>query len=69
MDVLSGISVFGPHAYAGDLKIVIGPEGEDPQSKISLAAIRLKESDDDSCLWWLRCEDEQLRNIIKATLR
>ena len=61
--------MFSLHTYAGDLKIVIGPEGEDPKSKTGLAAIRLKESDDDSCLWWLRCEDEQLRNIIKATLR
>lgn len=53
----------------GDLKIVIAPEPADPSSKKGLAAIRLKESDDDSCLWWLRCEDEELRNIVKATLR
>lgn len=53
----------------GDLKIVICPEIATPSSKEGLAAVRLKESDDDSCLWWLRCEDEQLRNIIKATLR
>ncbi|KAL7283586.1 hypothetical protein ACG7TL_003021 [Trametes sanguinea] len=52
----------------GDLKIVVCPDtlGASPKG---LAAIRLKESDDDSCLWWLRCEDEELRNIIKATLR
>lgn len=53
----------------GDLKIVICPEIAAPPSNEGLAAVRLKESDDDSCLWWLRCEDEQLRNIIKATLR
>lgn len=55
-------------SLVGDLKIIIGPETVDASSK-GLAAIRLKESDDDSCLWWVRSEDEQLRNIIKATLR
>nr|VWO98042.1 60 kDa chaperonin (GroEL protein) (Protein Cpn60) [Ganoderma boninense] len=55
--------------FEGDLKIVIHPEGASPSSKEGLAAIRLKESDDDSCLWWLRSEDEELRNIVKATLR
>ncbi|KAI8989666.1 ARM repeat-containing protein [Trametes punicea] len=54
--------------FEGDLKIVIYPEGTNTPSKEGLAAIRLKASDDDSCLWWLRCEDEQLRNLIKATL-
>ncbi|KAI0707595.1 ARM repeat-containing protein [Earliella scabrosa] len=55
--------------FEGDLKIVISPDTEDLTSKTGLAAIRLKESDDDSCLWWVRSEDEELRNIIKATLR
>ncbi|KAI0636737.1 ARM repeat-containing protein [Trametes polyzona] len=55
--------------FEGDLKIVICPDTAAGNSKEGLAAIRLKESDDDSCLWWLRCEDEQLRNVIKATLR
>lgn len=55
-------------SLVGDLKIIIGPETVDASSK-GLVAIRLKESDDDSCLWWVRSEDEQLRNIIKATLR
>ncbi|KAI0362383.1 ARM repeat-containing protein [Trametes cingulata] len=55
--------------FEGDLKVVICPEAPTPSSRVGLAAIRLKESDDDSCLWWLRCEDEQLKNIIKATLR
>ncbi|TBU35735.1 ARM repeat-containing protein [Dichomitus squalens] len=55
--------------FEGDLKIVIAPESADKWSKKELAAIRLKESDDDSCLWWLRCEDDELRNIVKATLR
>ena len=54
---------------AGDLKIVISTDPVDHTSKAGLAAIRLKESDDDSCLWWIRSEDEALRNIIKATLR
>ncbi|KAI0372895.1 ARM repeat-containing protein [Pilatotrama ljubarskyi] len=54
--------------FEGDLKIVVCPESPTPLRE-GLAAIRLKESDDDSCLWWLRCEDEQLSNIIKATLR
>ncbi|KAH9857122.1 ARM repeat-containing protein [Lenzites betulinus] len=55
--------------FEGDLKVVICPETLAPPTKEGLAAIRLKESDDDSCLWWVRCEDEQLQNIIKATLR
>ncbi|KAI0723998.1 ARM repeat-containing protein [Cerioporus squamosus] len=55
--------------FEGDLKIVICADPGEQSSKTGLAAIRLKESDDDSCLWWMRCEDEQLRNIIKATLR
>ncbi|KAH9901574.1 ARM repeat-containing protein [Cubamyces lactineus] len=55
--------------FEGDLKVVVCPDGTNGSSKEGLAAIRLKESDDDSCLWWLRCEDEELRNIIKATLR
>ncbi|KAJ8474319.1 hypothetical protein ONZ51_g7305 [Trametes cubensis] len=55
--------------FEGDLKIVVCPDGTNSSNKEGLAAIRLKESDDDSCLWWLRCEDEELRNIIKATLR
>ncbi|KAH9945906.1 ARM repeat-containing protein [Epithele typhae] len=55
--------------FEGDLKIVISPKTGDLASKIGLAAIRLKESDDDSCLWWVRCEDESLRNIVKTTLR
>ncbi|KAI0333484.1 ARM repeat-containing protein, partial [Cubamyces sp. BRFM 1775] len=55
--------------FEGDLKVVVCPDGNAGPTKEGLAAIRLKESDDDSCLWWLRCEDEELRNIIKATLR
>ncbi|KAI0647300.1 ARM repeat-containing protein [Trametes meyenii] len=57
--------------FEGDLKIVICPDNDTATipSKQGSAVIRLKESDDDSCLWWLRCEDQELRNIIKATLR
>ncbi|KAI0780693.1 ARM repeat-containing protein [Trametes elegans] len=55
--------------FDGDLKIVICPSAAAASAKEGLAVIRLKESDDDSCLWWLRCEDEELRNIVKATLR
>ncbi|RDX56517.1 ARM repeat-containing protein [Lentinus brumalis] len=55
--------------FEGDLKIVICADPADHSSKTGVAAIRLKESDDDSCLWWMRCEDDELRNIIKATLR
>ncbi|KAJ2993462.1 hypothetical protein NUW54_g7717 [Trametes sanguinea] len=54
--------------FEGDLKIIVCPDAFDANFK-GLAAIRLKESDDDSCLWWLRCEGEELRNIIKATFR
>ncbi|KAI0672983.1 ARM repeat-containing protein [Trametes maxima] len=55
--------------FQGDLKVVLCPGTDVTTPRQGLAAIRLKESDDDSCLWWLRCEDEELRNIIKATLR
>ncbi|CDO72932.1 hypothetical protein BN946_scf185002.g117 [Trametes cinnabarina] len=55
--------------FEGDLKIVVCTQQTSNPSAEGLAALRLKESDDDSCLWWLRCEDEELRNIIKATLR
>lgn len=33
-----------------------------------LAALRLKESDDQSCLWHLRCVDEGLREAVKKLL-
>ncbi|KAI0819517.1 ARM repeat-containing protein [Trametes gibbosa] len=55
--------------FEGDLKVVICPDISASPVKEGLAVIRLKESDDDSCLWWVRCKDEQLQNIIKATLR
>ncbi len=33
-----------------------------------IAVLRLREGDDESCLWHLRCEDEALGASIKALL-
>lgn len=48
----------------GDLKIVVSGSGDS-----AVALLRLRESDDDeSCLWRLRCEDEQFRVKISRSL-
>jgi AP-4 complex subunit epsilon-1 len=46
---------------AGDLKIMISAES-------GSVAIRLRESEDESCLWRLRCGDAGLRTTIKRLL-
>ncbi|KAI0797604.1 ARM repeat-containing protein [Abortiporus biennis] len=51
--------------YQGDLKIMISPSI--PQDGYTgVALLRLRESEDDSCLWHLRCKDEILRTSIKS---
>lgn len=45
----------------GDLKVLIS-------SGSRLAALRLKESDEESCLWRLRCQDDELRASIRTVL-
>ncbi|OBZ69200.1 AP-3 complex subunit delta [Grifola frondosa] len=55
--------------FKGDLKVLISPEIPDLTSIVGLAALRLKEGDDESCLWRLRCEDDDLRTSIQALLK
>lgn len=48
---------------AGELKVLVqGPEAQ------QCAALRLREGDDDSCLWRLRCDDLELRTSIKRLI-
>jgi len=47
--------------FKGDFKILIS-SGSD------VAALRLRESDDESCLWRLRCSNSELRTSIKRSL-
>jgi AP-4 complex subunit epsilon-1 len=51
--------------FEGDLKVLIA-QGSAPPS----AALRLRESEDESCLWRLRCEEtaSELRTKIKRLL-
>ncbi|CAL1705101.1 unnamed protein product [Somion occarium] len=54
--------------FIGDLKIQISTSpGFIAQSGVAL--LRLKEGEEESCLWHLRCADESLRNSIKALLK
>lgn len=52
---------------AGDLKILISPELVDG-SDDGFAALRLREGEDESCLWHLRCEEGGLRATIRTLL-
>ncbi|KAH7909974.1 armadillo-type protein [Hygrophoropsis aurantiaca] len=47
---------------AGELKVLV--QGDSDRN----AALRLREGDDESCLWRLRCEDMELRTTIKRLL-
>jgi len=51
--------------FKGELKVLVLPKSGDDHG---LAALRLKESDDNSCLWRLRCEDENLRRNLQVLL-
>ena len=42
---------------------------QDHPSSDKLALLRLKEGDDDSCMWHLRCEEPSLRETIAAALK
>ncbi|KAH7926514.1 ARM repeat-containing protein [Leucogyrophana mollusca] len=48
--------------FEGELKVLV--QGDSDRS----AALRLRESDEESCLWRLRCEDMELRTTIKRLL-
>ncbi|KAG6844408.1 hypothetical protein H0H87_007063 [Tephrocybe sp. NHM501043] len=48
--------------YLGDLKVIV------LFAESAQAALRLRESDDDSCLWRLRCSERGLRDNIKEQI-
>lgn len=52
----------------GELKILIYSPGDTLVDNKPSAALRLKESDDDSCLWHLRSNEEGLRSSIKSLM-
>ncbi|EGO25573.1 hypothetical protein SERLADRAFT_437300 [Serpula lacrymans var. lacrymans S7.9] len=51
---------------AGDLKVLV--QAASQVDSYRCAALRLRESDDESCLWRMRCEDDELRTSIKRLL-
>ncbi|KAI0737673.1 hypothetical protein BC629DRAFT_1300621 [Irpex lacteus] len=53
--------------FQGDLKILICPELLDNEQE-GYAALRLREGEEDSCLWHLRCEEGGLRSTIRTLL-
>ncbi|PCH37830.1 ARM repeat-containing protein [Wolfiporia cocos MD-104 SS10] len=53
--------------FKGELKIVITSNAVSG-SAIKLAVLRLKASDEDSCLWRMRCEDTESQDAIKRLL-
>jgi len=53
--------------FKGELKVMVSST-MDPGEPHHVAVLRLKASDDESCLWRLRCEDETLRKTIKSLL-
>ncbi|EGN99989.1 hypothetical protein SERLA73DRAFT_167845 [Serpula lacrymans var. lacrymans S7.3] len=52
--------------YEGDLKVLV--QAASQVDSYRCAALRLRESDDESCLWRMRCEDDELRTSIKRLL-
>ncbi|KAJ8592328.1 ARM repeat-containing protein [Rhizopogon salebrosus TDB-379] len=55
--------------FEGELKVLV-IASSDPSLKESkqCAALRLRESEEESCLWRLRCDDVELRTTIKRLL-
>jgi len=52
--------------FRGELKIILTPSlGSENRG---IAILRLKESEDDSCLWQMRCADDGLRTNIRELL-
>ncbi|KAJ3554475.1 hypothetical protein NM688_g3093 [Phlebia brevispora] len=51
----------------GDLKIAI--YSADSSNPDTVALLRLKEGEDDSCMWHLRCDDLGLKDTIGVTLK
>ncbi|KAH8106826.1 ARM repeat-containing protein [Cristinia sonorae] len=52
--------------FQGELKVTVTPSIESDHYGIAL--LRLKESEDDSCLWQMRCADNSLRAYIRDLL-
>lgn len=53
--------------YTGELKMIVNQVGVDGDMAQS-CVLRLRDADEESCLWRLRCEDAELRNRIKRLL-
>ncbi|KIJ67872.1 hypothetical protein HYDPIDRAFT_185857 [Hydnomerulius pinastri MD-312] len=49
--------------FEGELKVLVQASAAQ-----KCAALRLREGDDESCLWRLRCDDLELRTVIKRLL-
>ncbi|OJA17845.1 hypothetical protein AZE42_03319 [Rhizopogon vesiculosus] len=55
--------------FEGELKVlVIASSDLSLEESKQCAALRLRESEEESCLWRLRCDDVELRTIIKRLL-
>lgn len=54
--------------FQGDLKIFIPPDQASVSNNEGFAALRLREGEEESCLWHLRCEDGDLRASIRMLL-
>jgi len=55
-------------SISGELKVLV-IASSDPARKLNqCAALRLRESEEESCLWRLRCDDVELRTTIKRLL-
>ncbi|KAI0705845.1 ARM repeat-containing protein [Cytidiella melzeri] len=54
--------------FQGDLKILMCPELAEGIDQDGFAALRLREGEEDSCLWHLRCDEGGLRSTIRTLL-
>jgi len=54
--------------FEGDLKMTISRQNVVPNSTSGVAVLRLKDGEDDTCIWHLRCENAELRMAIKTLL-
>lgn len=62
-------SIFVPARLTGELKVLVVASPNSPLVEPKQgAAIRLRESEEESCLWRLRCDDLELRTTIKRLL-
>lgn len=56
----------------GSTKVLVTREARDDASVDSvvegMAALKLLESEDESCLWQMRCDDDALREELKGLL-